>query len=147
MFGLENTLRSLTRSPFDSILAAAHRMARPLHFEEGGIVQTQAGADHRHNDGDFILPSDVQPEEVLSEIQDWLYAKRFSMPKRSISAVPSLKKTVDGRVFVPADVVSLLGDGAVDRGKRVLGKIINEIRHRRVLNRLPAAPVVPSRRR
>ena len=97
-------------------------MARPFRFEEGGKVDAQAGADNRHNDGDFMLPSDVQPEEVLSEIQDCLRAKRFSMPKPSNSTAPSLKKTVDGSVFVPAEVVLQLGDGAIDRGKRVLEK-------------------------
>ena len=138
MFGLEKTLRSLTRSPFDSILAAAHRMARPLHFEEGGAVPHEGRVVEQPIDQDFVLPPDVREEEVLSEIQDRLRAKRFSMPKRSNSAVPLLKKTVHGGVFVPADVVLLLGDGAIERGKRVLEKIVNEIRHRRVLSRLPA---------
>jgi hypothetical protein len=55
---------------------------------------------------------------------------------RSNGAASSLKRTVDGRVFVPADVVLLLGDGAMDRGKQVLEKVVNEVRHRRVLNRL-----------
>jgi hypothetical protein len=146
MFGLEKTLRSLTRSPFDSILAAAHRMARPLHFEEGGTVKAQAGAESQHSDNGFILPSDVREEEVVNAIRDWLQAKRYSNPGRNSDAVSSLKTTAGGRVFVPADVVLLLGDGTVDRGKRVLEKVVNEIRHRRVLSRLPPTPVMPNRR-
>ena len=88
MFGLEKTLRSLTRSPFDSILAAAHRMARPLHFEEGGAVPHEGRVVEQPIDQDFVLPPDVREEEVLSEIQDRLRAKRFSMPKRSNSVIP-----------------------------------------------------------
>ena len=49
------------------------------------------------------------------------------------------------RMFVPADLVLLLGDGAVDKGKRVLEKIVNEIRHRRVLDRLPPRSALPTR--
>jgi hypothetical protein len=121
-------------------------MARPLHFEEGGTVPTH-GADGRHDHDAFPLPPDIREEEVASAIRDWLQAKRFSAPKRNIDAVSPLKTSVDGKVFVPADVVLLLGDGAADRGKQVMEKIVNEIRHRRVLNRLPARPAVPSRRR
>jgi hypothetical protein len=60
------------------------------------------------------------------------------MPHCNSSVASSLKRTVDGRVFVPADVVLLLGDGSIDRGRRVMERIVNEIRHRRVLNRLAA---------
>jgi hypothetical protein len=114
-------------------------MARPLHFEEGGTVPTH-GADDRENEHDFLLPSDIGEPEVRSAIHDSLQAKRFSASKLNSGAISSLKKTVDGRMFVPSDVVLLIGDGAVDRGKRVLQKIVNEIRHRRVLNRLAAMP-------
>ena len=136
LFELANSLRSLT-SPLTSALHAARRMARPLHFEEGGTVPTH-GADGRHDHDAFPLPPDIQEEEVVSAIRDWLQAKRFSAPKRNSDAVSPLKTTVDGKVFVPADVVLLLGDGAADRGKQVMEKIVNEIRHRRVLSRLPA---------
>jgi len=142
-FGLEKTLRSLTRSPFDSILAAARRMARPLHFEEGGKVERQPRADGQHNDDDFVLPSDVREEEVLSEIQDRLRVKRSSISKRGIGTTASLKRSIDRKVVVPADLLLQLGDGAVDKGKRVLEEIVNEIR--RVLDRLPARSALPAR--
>jgi len=45
------------------------------------------------------------------------------------------------------DVVLQLGDGTVDQGQRVLEKIVNQIRHGRVLSRLPARPAMPSRSR
>jgi hypothetical protein len=121
-------------------------MARP-HLQEGGIVPHEGRVEDQNDDGDFVLPSDVREEAVWSEIQDRLRAKRFSMPKRSNGATSSLKTTAGGRVFVPADVVLLLGDGRVDRGKRVLKRIVNEVRQRRMLDRLPARSSVPNRRR
>jgi flavin-dependent dehydrogenase len=137
LFELANSLRSLT-SPLTSALHAARRMARPLHFEEGGTVPTHGAAGGQQDHNAFPLPPDIREEEVASAIRDWLQAKRFSAPKRNIDAVSPLKTSVDGKVFVPADVVLLLGDGAADRGKQVMEKIVNEIRHRRVLNRLAA---------
>jgi hypothetical protein len=144
LFELANSLRSLT-SPLTSALHTARRMARPLHFEEGGTVPTHGAAGGQQDRNAFPLPPDIREEEVASAIRDWLQAKRFSAPKRNRDAVSPLKTTVDGKVFVPADVVLLLGDGAADRGKWVLERIVNEIRHRRVLNRLPATPAVPNR--
>jgi hypothetical protein len=146
MFGLERSYRSLTLSPFASVLAAARRMARPhLHLEDGGSVPA-GRVDDQHSEHDFMLPSDVREQEVLSAIQDQLRAPRYSTPMRDRGAAYSFKTTADGRVFVPADVVLLLGDGAADRGKRVLEKIVNEIRHRRVLNRLAVIPAVKAGR-
>jgi hypothetical protein len=89
LFELANSLRSLT-SPLTSALHAARRMARPLHFEEGGTVPTH-GADGRHDHDAFPLPPDIREEEVASAIRDWLQAKRFSAPKRNIDAVSPLK--------------------------------------------------------
>jgi hypothetical protein len=137
LFELANSLRSLT-SPLTSALHAARRMARPLHFEEGGTVPTHGAAGGQQDRNAFPLPSDTREEEVASAIRDWLQAKRFSASKRNSGAISSLKRTADGRVFVPADVVLLLGDGSIDRGRRVMERIVNEIRHRRVLNRLAA---------
>ena len=137
LFELARALRPLT-SPLTSALHQARRMARPFHFEDGGTVPHEGRVVDQNDDGDFVLPSDVREEEVLTEIQDRFYAKRFSMPKRSDNPAFLLKTTVGGRLFVPAAVVLLLGDGAGDRGKRVLEKVVNEIRHRRVLSRLPA---------
>ena len=118
-----------------------------LHFDEGGVVPTRGRVDGQHDHDAFPLPPDIRAEEVIRAIHDWLQAKRFSAPKRNSAAASSLKTTADGRVFVPADVVLLLGDGAADRGKRVLEKIVNEIRHRRVLNRLPATSAAGKTRR
>src|SRR5690242_8746401 len=78
MFGLEKTLRSLTRSPFDSILAAAHRMARPLHFEEGGAVPHEGRVVEQPIEQDFVLPPDVDPHLVAFAIDEKLRNGRKS---------------------------------------------------------------------
>ena len=85
-----------------------------------------------------MLPSDLDFAELASAIEDRLRAKRYSALKSNNAAVPSLITTVDGKMVVPAAVLLQLGDGTVDRGRRVLENIVNEIRQRRVLDRLPA---------
>jgi hypothetical protein len=141
LFELARALRPLT-SPLTEALHQARRMSHHyLHFDEGGAVSTKGRVYGQHDHDAFPLPPDIREEEVVSAIRDLLQAKRFSAPKRNSGAVSSLKTTANGRVFVPADVVLLLGDGAADRGKRVLERIVNEIRHRRVLNRLSATSV------
>ena len=54
--------------------------------------------------------------------------------------------TPDGKVVVPANLILLLGDGEIDRGRRVVERIVSEIRHHRMLRRLPVRPLVPTRR-
>ena len=135
LFEIARSLRSLTRSPINSALHEARRMARPhFHFEEGGVVP----ADDQNNENNFMLPSDLDVAELASAIEDRLRAKQYSALKSNNAAVPSLIRTVDGKMVVPAAVLLQLGDGTVDRGRRVLEKIVNEIRQRRVLDRLPA---------
>jgi hypothetical protein len=90
LFELANSLRSLT-SPLTSALHTARRMARPLHFEEGGTVPTHGAAGGQQDRNAFPLPPDIREEEVASAIRDWLQAKRFSAPKRNIDAVSPLK--------------------------------------------------------
>ena len=140
-FDLAKSLRSLTRSPLHWALHEAHRMAR-RHLESGGNVTP-------HNtigDQDFVLPPDVSASAVASAIEDRLRDQRFSSRKRSNGATPALKMTSDGKVVVPANLILLLGDGEIDRGRRVVERIVSEIRHHRMLRRLPMRPLVPTRR-
>ena len=140
-FDLAKSLRSLTRSPIHSVIHEAHRFARH-HLESGGNVTP-------HNtigDQDFVLPPDVSGAEVATAIKDWLRSQRFSSSKRGIEGVPPLQTNADGKVVVPAEVMLVLGDGEIDRGRRVVERIVSEIRHHRMLRRLPVRPLVPTRR-
>lgn len=78
LFGLGNTLRSMTRSPLTSALSEAHRMAR-LHLDSGG----SAGSPHGDGDDasgvtDFELPLDVDPIEVALAIETKMRGRRPS---------------------------------------------------------------------
>jgi len=83
---------------------------------------------------------------VASAIEDRLRGQRFSSRKRGIDAVSPLQTNADGKVVVPAEVMLVLGDGEIDRGRRVVERIVSEIRHHRMLRRLPVRPLVPTRR-
>ena len=112
------------------------------HLESGGNVTP-------HNtigDQDFVLPPDVSASAVARAVEDRLRGQRFSSRKRSNGATPALKMTSDGKVVVPANLILLLGDGEIDRGRRVVERIVSEIRHHRMLCRLPMRPLVPTRR-
>ena len=140
-FDLAKSLRSLTRFPIHSVIHEAHRFARH-HLESGGNVTP-------HNtigDQNFVLPPDVSASAVASAIEDRLRGQRFSSRKRSNGATPALKLTSEGRAVVPADVLLQLGGGAIDSGRRVLERIVSEVRHHRMLSRLPVRPLVPNRR-
>jgi hypothetical protein len=83
---------------------------------------------------DFVLPSD--PVEVALTVQDKLRGGRGSSPERSNSALSVLAMRPGGSVVVPADYVQLLGDGVVDRGRRILDRIVADIRGRPVLGNM-----------
>ena len=140
-FDLAKSLRSLTRSPIHSVIHEAHRFARH-HLESGGNVTPQNSI----GDEDSVLPPDISASAVVSAIEDRLRAQRFSSRKRGIEGVPPLQTNADGKVVVPAEVMLVLGDGEIDRGRRVVERIVSEIRHHRMLRRLPMRPLVPTRR-
>jgi len=140
-FELARSLSSLTRSPIESVIHEAHRMAR-RHLEAGGNTTP----DNTTRGRELVLPPDVGGAEVARAIEDLLRAQRFSSRRRSNDAAPSLQMTSDGRADVPAELLLLLGDGSADRGRRVLERIVSEIRHHRLLSRLPIRPLVPTRR-
>jgi hypothetical protein len=58
--------------------------------------------------------AEIRSREILQRIQPRV--------RHNSGAASSLKRTVDGRMFVPADVVLLLGDGAADRGTAGAGE-------------------------
>ena len=110
------------------------------HLEGGGAVPTGLG-DPKH---DFVVPGDVRTEDLVREIGDRLHAIRNSQV--SNRATPSLQMTSDGRAVVPAELLLLLGDGSADRGAQVIEDIVKELRHQRMLDRLPMRTLLPSRR-
>ena len=126
MFGLEKTLRSLTRSPFDSILAAARRMARP-HFEEGGTVPHEGRVVDQNDDGDFILPPDVDLVQVALAIDAKLRDGQ-AIPGLGHDPTIVLERRGGGRVVVAGHHLLRLGDGNFAKGKRFMHCLVAKLR-------------------
>ena len=79
-----------------------------------------------------MLPPDVDPVEVAEAIEAKLRDGRGSSAERGNSPLSLLAIRPDGSVVVPANHVMRLGDGAVDRGRRVLERLVSDIRAHRI---------------
>jgi len=124
------SLRSLTGSPFDAAVRLAHLAAR-RHLETGGAAAPapgRAAADA----ADFVLPPDIAALDVAVAVKGRLRDIRG----RHDNAPSAVKLGAAGRIVVPRDCVEHLGDGDLDRGRRVLDRIIADIRDRRILQRV-----------
>ena len=127
LFGLANSLRSLTRSPIAGALHEARRMARrPL--EKGGTVPAHEDADDAS--GDFVVPSDVDPRLLATEIDAKLHGGRLRAGLGD-EALQLLERRAGGRVAVPGRHILRLGDGRFDLGRRFLLGVIGKSRGRR----------------
>ena len=137
LFNLDQTLRSLTTSPIKTAVDQAHRMAQRRLLEAGGAAVSARGRVDDHSGArDFVLPSDVDPVEVAEAIEAKLRGGRGSAHERGNGAHSVLATRPDGRVVVPAEMVQRLGEGMVDRGRRILDQIVGDIRCRRVLRNM-----------
>jgi hypothetical protein len=133
LFGLGNTLRSLTRSPLASALSEAHRMAR-LRLEAGGSARgPHAEVDETPGATDFELPPDVDPVEVALAIEAKM---RGGRPSPGLSdPLQVLERRAGGRVVVRGYHIFRLGDGKFERGRRFMHALISGIRAQRARSR------------
>ena len=129
MFGLEKTLRSLTRSPFDSILAAAHRMARPLHFEEGGAVPHEGRVVEQPIEQDFVLPPDVDPLVVAFAIDEKLCNGQKSAGLGD-DPMRLLERRAGGRIAISGHHLLRPGDGDFAKGEQFMHGLIAKLQRR-----------------
>jgi hypothetical protein len=127
--GLAKSLGSLTGSPIDTALSQAHRMAR-RHLEAGGAAVGSGGRDGGH---DFPVPLDVDPAAVAAEIKAKLRGGLDRRTGHSEHALDILGTDADGRIAVRREQIERLGEGDFERGRRVLDRVINDIRRLRVL--------------
>src|ERR1700716_3945381 len=132
LFNLAQTLRSLTTSPISTAVDQAHRMAQRRLEAGGAAVSARGRVDDHSGSRDFVLPTDIDPVEVAVAIEAKLRGGRGSAHERGNSARSVLATRPDGRVVVPANHVMRLGDGAVDRGGRVLERLVSDIRAHRI---------------
>ena len=128
LFEMARALRSLTRSPIASALHEARRMARPhFHFEDGGVVPHEGRVEN--DDGDFLLPLDVDPMAIALAVDETLRDGRKT-PGLGDDPMQLLERRAGGRVVVAGHHLLRLGDGNFAKGKRFIHSLIARIRHR-----------------
>jgi hypothetical protein len=128
--GLTNTFRSLTASPMTAAINEAHRMAR-RRLEAGGAaisVPPTSRTGSRADSHDFLLPPDVDTNEVAKAIQ----AKLGDRDDAATGSPPLLVRKAGGRVAVSGYHILRVGDGRVDLGRRFVHRIISRTRARRL---------------
>ena len=101
-------------------------MAR-RHLEAGGpVASPRSYADHHAVPADFVLPPDIDADEVVNAIE----ARLSELGSTPIQAPPLIERRAGRRVVVPGQHILRLGDGKFDRGRRFLHMIIGQIRAR-----------------
>src|SRR3954471_19169515 len=125
LFGLAQSLRSLTASPLTSLAKEAHRMAR-RRLEAGGAAEAPGVVKEEDHDA-FVLPGDLNANElkiIEAKLRDGAGSLR--------DAPPLIERRSGGRVVVPGVHVLRLGGGHHGRGQRFVYAVISQIRGRRM---------------
>jgi hypothetical protein len=128
LFEMARALRSLT-SPLTAALHEAHKMTRPFHFEEGGAVPHEGRVVDHDDDGDFLLPPDVDPMVVALAMDEKL---RDGRKAAGLGDDPMrlLERRAGGRIVVAGHHLLRLGDGDFANGKRFMHGLIAKLRRR-----------------
>ena len=129
LFGMARSMQAL--SPFHIALREAHHMARHYrYFDEGGVVPHEGRVEDREDEGDFLLPLDVDPMAVALAIDEKL---RDGRTAASLGDDPMrrLERRAGGCVAVAGYHLLRLGDGNFAKGKRFMHGLVARIRHRR----------------
>src|SRR4051794_26100492 len=114
--GFANTFRSLTASPIASAVHEAHRMARRRFKTSGAAASASpiSSAGSRADSRDFLLPLDIDADEVVKAIK----AKLGDRDHASTRAPPLLARKAGGHMAVSGYHILRLGDGRFDLGRR-----------------------------
>src|SRR3954447_10759406 len=110
LFGLGNTLRSLTTSPATAALQQAHRMAQ-RRLAAGGASGAVRQVDDDTGPAEFVLPPDIDPALVAIAIHARLQADRGAQAGLGDDLLDLLERRAGGRVVVPGYHLLRLGDG------------------------------------
>jgi hypothetical protein len=127
LFEMARALRSLT-SPLTAALHEAHKMTRPFHFDEGGIVPHEGRVVDRNEDGDFPLPLDVDPMVVALAINAKL--RDGQVPRAGLGHDPTivLERRAGGRIVVAGHHLLRLGDGNFAKGREFMHGLVAKLR-------------------
>jgi hypothetical protein len=129
LFEMARALRSLT-SPLTAALHEAHKMTRPFHFEQGGIVPHEGRVVEQNNDSDFLLPPDVDPMLVALAIDEKLRAVRTAAGLGD-DPMRLLERRAGGRIVVAGHNLLRLGDGNFAKGREFMRGLVTKLRRRR----------------
>jgi hypothetical protein len=129
LFEMARALRSLT-SPLTAALHEAHKMTRPFHFEQGGIVPHEGRVVEQNNDSDFLLPPDVDPMLVALAIDEKLRAGRTAAGLGD-DPMRLLERRAGGRIVVAGHNLLRLGDGNFAKGREFMRGLVTKLRRRR----------------
>jgi hypothetical protein len=126
LFEMARALRSLT-SPLTAALHEAHKMTRPFHFEEGGAVPHEGRVVDHDDDGDFLLPPDVDPMVVALAIDEKL---RDGRKAAGLGDDPMrlLERRAGGRIAVAGHHLLRLGDGNFAKGREFMHGLVAKLR-------------------
>jgi hypothetical protein len=129
LFEMARALRSLT-SPLTAALHEAHKMTRPFHFEEGGAIPHEGRVVDHDDDGDFLLPPDVDPMVVALVIDEKL---RDGRKAAGLGDDPMrlLERRAGGRIVVAGHNLLRLGDGNFAKGREFMRGLVTKLRRRR----------------
>ena len=128
LFGMARSMQAL--SPFHIALREAHHMARHYrYFDEGGVVPHEGRVEDREDEGDFLLPLDVDPMAVALALDAKLRGGRKA-PGLGDDPMQLLERRAGGRIAVPASRLLRLGDGGYDRGRHFMHGLIASLRRR-----------------
>ena len=128
LFGLAQSLRSLTASPMAGLVQEAHRMARRRLEAGGPAVPAPKPVKTDPVPADYVLPIDIDADDVVTAIE----AELQKRGDRATDLVPLVLRRAGGRVVVPGPHVRRLGGGHHGRGQRFLYAVISQIRGRRI---------------
>jgi hypothetical protein len=126
LFEMARSMQAL--SPFHIALREARRMARHhLHFEEGGAVPHEGRVVDQNDDGDFLLPPDVDPMVVALAINEKLRDGQTT-PGLGDDPMRLLERRAGGRIVVSGHHLLRLGDGNFAKGKQFMHGLVAKLR-------------------
>src|SRR3954465_6945472 len=102
LFGLAQSLRSLTASPMAGLVQEAHRMAR-RRLEAGGSAAPRGQVDDHCDMDDFELPGDLDANELK------IIEAKLRERAGNLKDAPPLERRSSGRVVVPGFMSGVSG--------------------------------------
>jgi hypothetical protein len=126
LFEMARSMQAL--SPFHIALREVRSMARHhLHFEDGGTVPHEGRVVDQNDDGNFLLPPDVDPMLVALAIHAKLHNGRTA-PGLGDDPMRLLDTRAGGRIVIAGHHLLRLGDGNFAKGREFMHGLVAKLR-------------------